>query len=70
MISLKLNSEIYSTECIKRVQKVYKDLANIEITGKKGILLLRFSNCKYDEKRTIKEFENYLIGVENSNGNS
>ncbi len=28
--------------------------------------VITFLKCKYDENLTIKEFENYMIGLENS----
>ena len=40
----------------------YRNLAKIQILRKRKIV---FWNCKYDEERTVREFENYLIGLEN-----
>lgn len=70
MIDLRINTEIYSISNVNTVKEVYKDYAKIKTTKIGNILVLSFYNCRYDEKRTIKEFENYLIGVENSYGNS
>lgn len=66
MTKLKLRSDVYTEESIKKVIAVYKTLAEIVIEGQKdGYIRICFINCIYDEKLTIKEFENYLIGVEN-----
>ncbi|MGN8946243.1 HxsD-like protein [Bariatricus sp. HCP28S3_E4] len=66
MITLHLHSEIYSVENIEYTKKVYANFANINITSENNYWLVNFSDCKYDEKETIKAFENYLIGLENS----
>lgn len=66
MTKLKLRSDVYTEESIKKVIAVYKTLADIVIEGQKDCyMMICFTNCIYDEKLTIKEFENYLIGVEN-----
>ena len=65
MIKLTLCEDIYSEEKIKQVMQVYKDYARINLKKKDGKYILEFKNCKYDEKITIQEFENYLIGMEN-----
>jgi len=66
MTKLKLRSDVYTEGSIKKVIAVYKTLADIVIEGQKdGYMMICFTNCIYDEKLTIKEFENYLIGVEN-----
>ena len=66
MTKVKLRSDVYTEESIKKVIAVYKTLADIVIEGQKdGYIRICFTNCIYDEKLTIKEFENYLIGVEN-----
>ena len=66
MIRLKLNNDIYTEKSIKNVIDVYKTLANIVVESQRdGYLTICFANCVYDEKLTVKEFENYLIGVEN-----
>ena len=70
MIDLEINTDIYSTASVETVKEVYKDYAKIETIKKGNVLILRFYDCRYDEKQTVKEFENYLIGVENSYGNS
>ncbi|MGF0019899.1 HxsD-like protein [Sporofaciens sp. SGI.106] len=66
MITLQLNSEIFSEKNIKYTQKVYSRLAKIRIEFSSNYWILQFSDCIYEERLTIKEFENYLIGLENS----
>lgn len=45
---------------------VYESYAVITVKFKDDYATLTFENCKYDEEQTIKEFENYMIGIENS----
>ena len=66
MIRLIVNTEIYSLENISKAAEAYKNLAKIKISGKSENITILFWKCKYDEERTIREFENYLIGLENS----
>ncbi len=56
---------IYSETSIKETIDAYKGIATITANIENDQVLITFLNCKYDEDRTIKEFENYLIGVEN-----
>lgn len=66
MTRLKINNEIFSAATISIAREAYSDLANIAVfSGKKNTELV-FTHCRYDEERTVKEFENYLIGLENS----
>lgn len=66
MIQIKLNNQIYSCDNIDKTIEVYKDYADIIEKDAFGYTILLFYNCRYDERYTIKEFENYLIGLENS----
>lgn len=65
MIELALNTEIYSEDKINQVQTVYREYAVITKKLVDQYWILKFDNCRYDESLTIKEFENYLIGLEN-----
>ena len=51
----RFNRTIYSEKGLKATAAAYKSIADV-----------LFTNCKYDEERTVCEFENYLIAVENS----
>lgn len=66
MITLSLNKELFSLDNIKEAESVYKGFAKISIIPEDRYYVVRFKHCKYDEERTVKEFENYLIGLENS----
>lgn len=66
MTKIDLNSDIYSEDSVWQAISAYKGYANISMKSKNGYFFVTFSKCKYDEQRTVKEFENYLIGVENS----
>lgn len=66
MITLQLHSEIFSVDNIEYTKEAYADFANINFKSENNYWLVTFSDCKYDEKETIKAFENYLIGLENS----
>lgn len=65
MKELKLSKAIYSIEDIKKTVGAYSGYATMEIHNKGEHWGVMFSACKYDEKLTVKEFENYLIGMEN-----
>lgn len=66
MIRLSVNIDIYSIENISRATEAYKNLAKIKVSKDGNAMNIVFRKCKYDEERTVREFENYLIGLENS----
>lgn len=66
MKTLKLSSDIFSLEKINIIRTMYSEYADITIENFGGYWKLSFTHCKYDELVTIQEFENYLIGMENS----
>lgn len=66
MVQIDLNTEIYSEESVRQAIQAYHDYASISTGSKSGYIVVIFSECRYDEQMSIKEFENYLIGVENS----
>ena len=66
MKQITLNKEIYSQDAVVRAVKDYKQFARITIADKNDYWIVKFFACKYDELRTIKEFENYLIDLENN----
>lgn len=61
MINLKLNKEIYPYESLQHSCKDYSELAKIKIENDSKYWILCFSDCRYDEAETAKEYENYLI---------
>lgn len=66
MKTLKLNKDIFSLETINAAISDYAQLAEIKFAERNHYVLLTFLNCKYDKEFTIKEFKNYLIGLENT----
>lgn len=66
MKKLKINRFVYSDEAIEATMQAYRHLAMITAKVKGDYTILTFWKCKYGDERTIKEFENYLIGIENS----
>ena len=65
MKRLEINPEVYSLESVEKACQVYQGLARIAVKKKANRIIITFVNCKYDADRTVKEFENYLIGIEN-----
>ncbi len=65
MKELKLSKDIYSIQGIEKTIGAYSGYATMEIYNRGAHWRVTFSACKYDEKLTVKEFENYLIGMEN-----
>ena len=65
MITIQINKEIFSENTIMQAIYDYKTYAKIIAKNKKKIVELTFFKCKYDEKITVKEFQNYMIGLEN-----
>lgn len=66
MKEIRINREIYSDNAIKSTMAAYKNHAVTTVQYKCDYAVVTFWKCKYDEEQTIKEFENYMIGVENS----
>ena len=60
-----LNKEIYSKDLIRKTMIEYEDYAKLSVIDYEDYICVLFIDCKYNEDRTVKEFENYLIGLEN-----
>lgn len=45
---------------------VYQSCAVTTVKFKSDYAVVAFWKCKYNEEQTIREFENYMIGIENS----
>ncbi len=65
MNELKLIKEIYQKKNIHQAIVAYRGISDVNLQDQGNYWILQFTNCKYDEARTIREFENYLIGLEN-----
>lgn len=64
----KLSKNIYDESIIRQAIRDYGSIANIQLKSDSAYYDLQFENCKYDENRTLKEFENYLIDLMNVRG--
>lgn len=64
----KLSKNIYDESIIRQAIRDYGSIANIQLKSDSTYYDLQFENCKYDENRTLKEFENYLIDLMNVRG--
>lgn len=60
-----LNKEIYDLKCIHMAIQAYSQLAFIKCIANECGWICTFERCVYDIDLTIKEFENYLIGMMN-----
>lgn len=65
MNELELAFDIYSENGIIKAIEAYKNYADISISRNPSSYKLTFTNCRYDVQLTIREFENYLICLEN-----
>ena len=65
---LLLLKEIYSIDRIRQTCNAFSDLAEITVTDSNKYWKCEFAECRFDYKKTICEFENYLIGVSNKEG--
>lgn len=66
MKKVQINRSVYSDETIKQTMMAYKNHAVTTVKFLPKYAVVSFWKCKYDESQTIKEFENYMIGIENS----
>jgi hypothetical protein len=63
MSELRLKQEIFSQVVIQQAIADYQGLAQIQMTITDTDYCLSFQNCLYPIERTMKEFENYVIGL-------
>ena len=66
MKKLELSTEIFTWKHIQAAREAYNGYASIMVLPGKQKWILVFTHCKNDESQTVREFENYLIGLENS----
>lgn len=67
MKTIEFSNQVYSIQNIRKVISVYKGYAEISIRESGNRIYVTFRKCRFSEERTVREFENYLIGIENSN---
>lgn len=65
MKKIKINRTIFSDSTISKTIKAYQNHATTTVKYKGDYAIVTFWSTKYDEEKTIKEFENYMIGFEN-----
>lgn len=65
MLKIEFDSLIYNSKALKIAVKDFQGLCKVELEEKSGLISCTFSNCKYDEAETAKEFGNYLIELMN-----
>lgn len=61
-----LNKELYELEMILYAVEQYDKLASIKVVDKEIHWECQFSRCVYATNLTMKEFENYIINIENA----
>ncbi len=61
-----MNKEIFTRESVACACERFSDLAEITITERGVYYECRFAHCRWNEKITIREFENYIIDLLNS----
>ena len=66
MIEIQYTKYIYNYESIRKAISDFKHLSRIRVLREnQDGWVLGFDKCKYGEERTAREFENYMIGLEN-----
>lgn len=66
MMTLRLNKELYEKDSLQDAMNAYRELAKIEVQEQDFYWIIQFWQCRYEEKQTVAEFENYLIDRMNS----
>lgn len=62
---LKLPKDIYTLKNINCSRAEFAYCSLIEVSESDDYFYCSFSNCKFSVNQTLKEFENYLIALEN-----
>lgn len=65
-MKVKINKEIFRYHSLQKALAAYKGYAEFSISEEQDSWVVELAKCRYDESLTAKEFENYLIGVENT----
>lgn len=63
MNKLFLRKLLYEEEYIKKAIIDYQNLTAIYLSEENTHFVCTFENCKYNVDLTIREFENYVIGL-------
>ena len=62
---LRIKRNLYSENNLRYAIDAYSELCSIKYEIKNNFIECVFKDCVYSEELTIKEFENYLISLEN-----
>ena len=62
--TVRLSRVIYSDHIVQEARKAYQGLADIYVKVTDDCFLITFNACRYNEETTVREFENYCIGLE------
>lgn len=63
-MKLLLKKQIYQKECVLSAISAYGEIASVFLREDETDWICDFIWTKYDQSLTIKEFENYVIGLE------
>lgn len=72
MPTLRLSCDVYTESVVSMAAEQYEELglAQIGIDSDGQYSLCHFTDCPYGELQTMREFENYVIDLMNTAGNS
>ena len=65
MKCLRLPKELYRLEMIQKTIQEFSELAHMRVKDSNENWEVLFSRCRYGVEKTVSEFENYLICLEN-----
>lgn len=66
MQTLKLHKAIFDKQAIESACEAYRGIACIHINEDPSHWLCTFHDCTFNESRTAREFENYVIDTMNA----
>lgn len=64
-MTIKLNKEIYSLEHIRHAIMDFSALSTVVLSEEEKYYVCVFSECRYEEQLTAKEFINYITDLMN-----
>lgn len=66
MQTLKLHKDIFDKQVIESAREAYRSIASIQINEDPSHWLCTFHDCAFDDEKTAREFENYVIDTMNA----
>ena len=70
MNELRIDKKIFHESSLRNAINAYSGISVIEWQEESDYWVLYFTHCVYEIDKTINEFENYLICIEATNGDS